>query len=298
MNEREGRARPDDLRRTLVRIAHEIVEKNPDGRRRRAPGPSSASTPGAPCSPAGSHAGRRAQRLDVPLGDLDISFYRDDLERREPGDAAGRPRLAPRLRRSTAARSSSSTTSSSPAARSGPRSTPSSTTAARSASSSPCSPTAATASCRSAPTTSARTCRPRRDERVYVRLEEIDGLDEVDDRRRRRPAAAQPRGGRDEAPARDRGPRPRRHRADLRPRRELRRGRSPRHQEGADAARPHGRQPLLRVEHPDQLLVRARRQAALRRRGLGQVERLVGGQGRVPEGHDRDPLRLRARRRS
>ena len=42
-----------------------------------------------------------------------------------------------------------------------------------------------------------------------------------------------------------------------------------------------------------QLLVRARRQAALRRRRLGQVGRLLGRQGRVAEGHDRDPLRLR-----
>ena len=51
--------------------------------------------------------------------------------------------------------------------------------APRRASSSPCSSTAATASFRSAPTTSARTCRPRASERVNVRLEEVDGVDEV-----------------------------------------------------------------------------------------------------------------------
>jgi pyrimidine operon attenuation protein/uracil phosphoribosyltransferase len=65
----------DDMRRTLVRIAHEIVEKNPDG----------------PIALVGIH--RRgailAQRLhvltsellatQVPLGSVDISFYRDDL---------------------------------------------------------------------------------------------------------------------------------------------------------------------------------------------------------------------------
>jgi pyrimidine operon attenuation protein / uracil phosphoribosyltransferase len=65
----------DDLRRTLVRIAHEIVEKNPDGS----------------IALVGIH--RRgavlAQRLHVltsellesgvPLGYVDISFYRDDL---------------------------------------------------------------------------------------------------------------------------------------------------------------------------------------------------------------------------
>jgi pyrimidine operon attenuation protein/uracil phosphoribosyltransferase len=63
------------MRRTLVRIAHEIVEKNPDG----------------PIALVGIH--RRgailAQRLHaltsellpsaVPLGFADISFYRDDL---------------------------------------------------------------------------------------------------------------------------------------------------------------------------------------------------------------------------
>ena len=84
-----------------------------------------------------------------------------------------------------------------------------------------------------------------------------------------------------------------RDRGDPRPRRELRRGRPPRHQEGADPARPHRRHPLLRVEHPHQLLLRARRQAALRRPRLGQGGRLLGRQGRVAEGHGRDPLRLR-----
>jgi pyrimidine operon attenuation protein/uracil phosphoribosyltransferase len=86
----------DDLRRTLVRIAHEIVEKNP----------------GSPADPGGSGGeaeqptglalvgihtrgaviARRLHALvgeltgsEVPLGDLDISFYRDDLPGREPG---------------------------------------------------------------------------------------------------------------------------------------------------------------------------------------------------------------------
>jgi pyrimidine operon attenuation protein/uracil phosphoribosyltransferase len=65
----------DDMRRTLVRIAHEIVEKNPDGQ----------------IALVGIH--RRgavlAERLHtltselleppIPLGDVDIAFYRDDL---------------------------------------------------------------------------------------------------------------------------------------------------------------------------------------------------------------------------
>jgi pyrimidine operon attenuation protein/uracil phosphoribosyltransferase len=68
----------DRMRRTLVRIAHEIVEKNPSGS-------------GEGVALVGIH--RRgavlAQRLhtltserigeSVPLGDIDISFYRDDV---------------------------------------------------------------------------------------------------------------------------------------------------------------------------------------------------------------------------
>jgi pyrimidine operon attenuation protein / uracil phosphoribosyltransferase len=65
----------DDMRRTLVRIAHEIVEKNPQqqlaivGIHRR-----------------GAVLAARVHQLvaelvadDVPLGDIDIAFYRDDV---------------------------------------------------------------------------------------------------------------------------------------------------------------------------------------------------------------------------
>jgi pyrimidine operon attenuation protein/uracil phosphoribosyltransferase len=69
----------DDIRRTLVRIAHEIVEKNPDGN----------------VALVGIH--RRGALLadrihllvaellqdEVPLGYLDIAFYRDDIATRE-----------------------------------------------------------------------------------------------------------------------------------------------------------------------------------------------------------------------
>ena len=71
----------DDLRRTLVRIAHEIVEKNPGGRL----GLVGIHTRGAVLA-------RRLHALvgeltgsEVPLGDIDISFYRDDIDSREPG---------------------------------------------------------------------------------------------------------------------------------------------------------------------------------------------------------------------
>ena len=71
----------DDVRRTLQRIAHEIVERSG----------------GEPIAVVGIHrrgailAGRLRDLVaelvgePVPLGDIDISFYRDDLTLREPG---------------------------------------------------------------------------------------------------------------------------------------------------------------------------------------------------------------------
>ncbi len=73
--------REDELQRALTRIAHEIVERNPD-----------------PPPPAligihrrGAILARRLQsqlerllETEVPLGDLDIGFYRDDVSRRRP----------------------------------------------------------------------------------------------------------------------------------------------------------------------------------------------------------------------
>ena len=75
----------DDVRRTLVRIAHEIVEKNA----------------GRPVALVGIHrrGAHLATRLhalveelldeDVPRGDIDIAFYRDDVASR-PADPAVR----------------------------------------------------------------------------------------------------------------------------------------------------------------------------------------------------------------
>ena len=74
----------DDLRRTLVRIAHEIVEKNQDSDRLALVG---IHTRGAViCRRIHALVGELSG-ADVPVGDLDISFYRDDIERREPRDA-------------------------------------------------------------------------------------------------------------------------------------------------------------------------------------------------------------------
>ena len=72
----------DDMRRTLVRIAHEIVEKNATG-----DGPDRLAIVGI--HRRGAILARRLHDLlsdvlgrPLPQGDLDISFYRDDLGRR------------------------------------------------------------------------------------------------------------------------------------------------------------------------------------------------------------------------
>ena len=71
----------DDLRRTLRRIAHEIAEKNP--------GPEGLAIVGI--HTRGALLARRLHALlgeltgsELPRGDLDISFYRDDVGAKSP----------------------------------------------------------------------------------------------------------------------------------------------------------------------------------------------------------------------
>ena len=83
----------DDIRRTLVRIAHEVVEKNS----------------GRPVALVGIHrrgaflANRLHQLVcdlleqEVPLGDIDIAFYRDDLTTRGADPAVHSSHLPFRL---------------------------------------------------------------------------------------------------------------------------------------------------------------------------------------------------------
>jgi pyrimidine operon attenuation protein / uracil phosphoribosyltransferase len=72
----------DDVRRTLVRIAHEIVEKNPG---RNGLGLVGIHTRGAVLASRLHALVGELTGSAVPLGDLDISFYRDDVDVREPG---------------------------------------------------------------------------------------------------------------------------------------------------------------------------------------------------------------------
>jgi pyrimidine operon attenuation protein/uracil phosphoribosyltransferase len=72
----------DDLRRSVQRIAHEIAEKNPD--------PEGLAIVGI--HTRGAVLARRLHALlgeltavDLPIGDIDISFYRDDVGAKVPG---------------------------------------------------------------------------------------------------------------------------------------------------------------------------------------------------------------------
>ena len=72
----------DDLRRTLVRIAHEIVEKNPGRGGLALVG---IHTRGAMLASRLHALVGEQSGSEVPLGDIDISFYRDDVDSRRPG---------------------------------------------------------------------------------------------------------------------------------------------------------------------------------------------------------------------
>ena len=145
----------DDIRRTLVRIAHEVVEKN-SGRPVALVG----------IHRRGAHLATRLHQLvcdlldeEVPLGDIDIAFYRDDLGTRGPDPHVNASNLEFRMEDYTVVLVDD-------VLYTGPHRAGRDRGAVRlrppgAVSSSPCWPTAATGSCRCAPTTWARTCRPR-----------------------------------------------------------------------------------------------------------------------------------------
>jgi len=71
----------DDLGRTLRRIAHEIVEKNPDAGDLALVG---IHTRGAFLARRLHATLAELTATELPIGDLDISFYRDDLGAKAP----------------------------------------------------------------------------------------------------------------------------------------------------------------------------------------------------------------------
>jgi pyrimidine operon attenuation protein/uracil phosphoribosyltransferase len=73
----------DDVRRTLRRIAHEIAEKNPDAGDLALVG---IHTRGALLARRLHAQLSELTGAEIPIGDLDISFYRDDLGSKAPAD--------------------------------------------------------------------------------------------------------------------------------------------------------------------------------------------------------------------
>lgn len=71
----------DELRRAIARMAHEVVERNPVGAPLAVIG---IHTRGAHLARRLSSLATEYLRAEVPLGEIDISFYRDDLSRRGP----------------------------------------------------------------------------------------------------------------------------------------------------------------------------------------------------------------------
>jgi len=67
---------PEDIRRTLARIAHEIIERTPDIQQLVLVG---VHTRGYPLSKRIAANIKDFEGLEVPVGSLDISLYRDDL---------------------------------------------------------------------------------------------------------------------------------------------------------------------------------------------------------------------------
>ena len=168
---------PDDLRRIVDRMAHQIIEYvGKSGVQAVLLG---IPTRGVPLAHRLTARIAAFAGIDVPVGSLDVTLYRDDLRLRgvrplgetvEPpgGGSSGRPSILVDdvlfSGRTVRAALDALAELGRPARYS-----------------SRCSSTVATASCRSAPTTSARTCRPRTRQSVRVSLVEIDG-----DRRRSR----------------------------------------------------------------------------------------------------------------
>ena len=76
----------DDVRRTLVRIAHEIIEKNPDSGDGRGLANVGIHTRGAVLARRLHGLVSELSGAEVPIGDVDISLYRDDALGRAPSD--------------------------------------------------------------------------------------------------------------------------------------------------------------------------------------------------------------------
>lgn len=70
-----------DIGRTLVRMAHEITEKNPDTSAIALIG---IITRGAPLAQRMAEKLNQITGVEIPVGKLDVTFYRDDLAKKGP----------------------------------------------------------------------------------------------------------------------------------------------------------------------------------------------------------------------
>ena len=309
----------DEIRRATVRISHEIVEKQA-GTDRSGSGRHPASR--RPARPPDRRGDRRARRRDDPRRRARHHVLPRRPVARRP--AAARQGHRPAVRPRTGRRSCSSTTSSTPAGRSGRRWTRSWTSGGRRRSAWRSSSTAATASCRSGPTTSARTCRPRARRssgstwpRPTARTASTSsGVVEAGRRAGRgmslrgagrRRASTSRRSSRSTEPPSAAGPlgpsppaRPRRvslarDRARHAHDRRDARGPRPADRQGPGPARHRRDDPLLRSLDPDAGVVRGRRQEPVRGRREHRGRELVGVEGRVARRHDPDGRGARRR---
>jgi len=71
------------INRGLTRIAHEILEKNKGGENLLLVG---IKTRGIPLAKRLQERIRQIENIDVPMGELDITLYRDDLEKATPSE--------------------------------------------------------------------------------------------------------------------------------------------------------------------------------------------------------------------
>ena len=71
----------DEVSRALTRIAHEIVERNPDAERVAIVG---IHTRGVPIAERLLAQLTELTGVEMPFGEIDISFYRDDVDRIDP----------------------------------------------------------------------------------------------------------------------------------------------------------------------------------------------------------------------
>lgn len=70
----------ENIRRVIIRIAHEIVEKNKGAEKLVLVG---IRTRGVPLAERLSKIIGEMEKVNIPVGSLDITLYRDDLSRRE-----------------------------------------------------------------------------------------------------------------------------------------------------------------------------------------------------------------------